>query len=239
MGSYKRVLLKLSGEALKGKVSDDIFDKDMLKELVEIIKDIVNSGVELGIVVGGGNIFRGRVCQEFNLERIEADYMGMTATNINGMMLEDILNVSNINAVCFSELPVAKCMKKYCKCAASKALKEGKVVIFAGGTGKPLFSTDTAAALKANDIKAEVILAGKHGTDGVYSDDPSKNKNAVKFDTISYDEFIDKNLTVLDVASIKICKEHDIQVKVFNMDDLKNITKVVNGEDIGTTIRKE
>lgn len=239
MSKYKRVLLKLSGEALKGTSKEDILEKETLAKLASIIKDLVNEGVELGIVVGGGNIFRGRIASDFNLERKNADYMGMVATIINALVVENILNVSGVKAKALSPLPINTIIEEYKQEVANKYLSEGYVVIYGGGRGLPFFTTDTTAALRANETGCEIILAGKHGADGVYSDDPNKNENAVKYETVSFDEFLDKKLQAMDLDAIRICKENNISIRVFNMDDLDNIKKVVDGEPIGSLIRKD
>lgn len=235
---YKTILLKLSGEALKAN-GKEVWDYKELLHLTNIIKEIHNKGIRIGIVVGGGNIFRGRVAEQLNLERVNADYMGMMATNINGMMLCNTFNQNGVKTTLYSAIPVENVIEKYNKETTLKDLDEGKVVIFAGGFGLPYYSTDTGSADKAFDIDATALLVGKHGVDGVYDKDPVKYNDAIKFDKITYDQIIDNNIQAMDIESIKLCKKNNTLVRVFNMDDLDNILKVLEDDQMGTTIRKE
>ena len=239
MAKYKRVLLKISGEALKGDQDSDIVESKTLKALAQTIKAIHDEGVEVGIVCGGGNIFRGRVAQDFGLERINADYMGMTATIINALVLKNIFTVLGIDSEAMSALSMSEVLLDYDPKKANELLSAGKVVIFGGGTGKPLLSTDTAAALRARDIKAEVILAGKSGVDGVYDSDPNTNKKAKFLSHLSYQDYYSLKLEALDVEAIKICEANNIAIRVFNTNDFENFIRVVNGDTIGTYIGKE
>lgn len=235
---YTRILLKLSGEALKEN-DTDLFSVDLIKKLGDTLKELTNKGVKIGIVVGGGNIFRGRVSEQFNLDRVLSDKMGMLATNINGLLLNNVFNQNGIDCALMSAMPVPGVVEDIIVKEANTNLDEGKIVIFAGGTGKPYFSTDTAASLRAIDIKADVILACKNGIDGFYSDDPRNNPNAKFLPFLTYDEILEKKLNAMDLDSIKICKENNIEIRVFNMNDLNNIIKVCEGDNIGTRIGKE
>ena len=239
MAEYKRVLLKISGESLKGNQDHDIVESKALRELATTIKNIHEQGVEIGIVVGGGNIFRGRVSQDFGLERINADYMGMTATIINALVLKNIFTVLGIESEAMSCLSMPSVLEDYDALKANKLLEEGKVVIFGGGTGKPLLSTDTAAALRARDIHADVILAGKSGVDGIYDKDPKTHKDAKFLEHVTYKEYYDLHLEALDIEAIKICEANNIEIRVFNSNDFENMNRVVNGSTIGSYIRKE
>ncbi len=235
---YKKILLKLSGEALK--VNDsDIFDVDVLNKLSLIVKKIVDEGIKVGIVVGGGNIMRGRNSNKLGLERVNLDYIGMLATNINALLLQNVFTKNGIEVETFSALPVKDTIEEIDVKKANIALDNNKVVIFGGGTGKPFVSTDTAASLRAKEINADVILAGKHGVDGVYNDDPNVNKEAFMYKEVSYDEIIKNSIKALDIEAIKICKENNTIIRVFNMDDLDNILKVLEDTNMGTTIRKD
>jgi len=236
MALYKRVLLKLSGEALKGN-NQDILDRDVMQELSDTVKQLVNKNVQVGIVVGGGNIFRGRIAEQLNLERVNADYVGMTATIINGLMLENVFKINGLKAKTFSMLPIKGVVEKFNKSKANRYLNNDYIVILAGGTGKPYLSTDTAAAIKAQEINAEIILAGKNGVDGVYDDDPSKNPKAKLYKEMSYQEFVNKDLKAFDIEGIKICQKNNIKIRVFNMNKLSNISKVVDDEKLGTIIK--
>lgn len=238
MPEYKRVLLKLSGEALKGG-HEDILDNKVLYDFAKVMKQVVDLNVQVGIVVGGGNIWRGRVASEFGLDRANADYMGMTATIINALVLKDILNVSGIKAEATTCLDMPGIIQSYDVDKANKLLDEGYVVIFGGGTGKPFLSTDTAAAMRAKDIHADALLSGKNGVDGYYSGNPDTDPNAKFYPFISYEDIIKQDLQAMDIPAIKICQENDIKIRVFNINDLENILKVIQGSTMGTYIGKE
>lgn len=236
---YQRILLKISGEALKGDQQEDILESKYLRKVGEMIKQIYSKDIDIGIVIGGGNIWRGRVAKDFGLDRANADYMGMTATIINTLVLNDILNILGVPCACLSALEIPGVIKKYSVEEANKLLSERKVVIFGGGTGHPFLSTDTAAAMRASEIKADVLLAGKNGAEGFYDSDPNINPNAKFFSKLTYQEIIDMNLQAMDIESIKICKENNTLIRVFNMNNLDNVIKVVDGDNMGTTIGKE
>ncbi len=236
MMKYKRVLLKLSGEALKG--SDNIIDSSTIFELGKQINKLVDLGVEVAIVVGGGNIWRGKTASDLGMDRSTADYMGMLATMMNGLAISDGIEKFGASTRLMSALEAYRIAEPYIRRRAIKHLQNGKVVIFVGGTGSPYFSTDTASALRAAEINAEVILMAKNFVDGVYDCDPKTNNNAVKFDEITYDEVVSKGLGVMDMTAVTMSKENDIPQIVFNLNEPENIVKVCKGEKIGTTIKK-
>lgn len=230
---YKRVLLKLSGEAIAGSKGFGI-DSQTLGSICDVIKRVTDMGVEVAIVVGGGNFWRGRQAQD--MERVTADYMGMLATVMNGQALQDALEYRGLDTRLQLAFEIKQIGELYVRRKAIRDLEKGRVVIFAGGTGNPFFSTDTCAALRASEMEAEVILAGKT-IDGVYSDDPKVNPDAVKYDSIEYSEILAKELKVIDLAAANICKDNGIPTIVFALSDPENIVRVVAGEEIGTIIK--
>lgn len=229
---YKRILLKLSGEAISGEKGFGI-DPQTLGKMCDTIKRVTEMGVEVAIVVGGGNFWRGRQAQD--IERVTADYMGMLATVMNGQALQDALEYRGIDTRLQLAFEIKQIGEPYIRRKAIRHLEMGRVVIFSGGTGNPFFSTDTCAALRASEINAEVILAGKT-IDGVYSDDPKANPNATKFDEIKYSEILEKNLKVIDSSAATICRDNHIPTFVFALSDPENIVRAVAGENIGTII---
>lgn len=228
---YKRVLLKLSGEAL-----GNPFDTKMLDTISRQIKKIVEDGCDVGIVVGGGNICRGRTFEKLGLDRKESDYIGMEATVINAQMVGASLSLLNVPNKVLSTIKVQR-VEEYSAKKANALLKKHVVCIFGGGTGKPFFSTDTGSALRAKDIKAECILLAKNGVDGVYTADPKVDKTATRYDSLSFDDIIKKNLQVIDIAAAKICKKEGIEGFVFDMAAKNNIVKAVKGKAVGTIIK--
>lgn len=230
---YKRVLLKLSGEALAGEKGFGI-DTETMGKVCDSIKKVVEAGVEVAIVVGGGNFWRGRKAQE--MERTTADYMGMLATIMNGQALQDALELRGLDTRLQSAIEMRQIAEPYIRRKAVRHLEKGRVVIFAGGTGNPFFSTDTCAALRATEINAEIILFGKT-VDGVYDSDPKENKNAKKFDEISYSEILAKNLKVIDSTAASLCRDNNVPTMIFAVSDAENILKAVYGENIGTIIK--
>ncbi len=232
---YKRVLLKLSGEALAGKKGFG-FDTETLKETCKKIQKFVENDIELGIVIGGGNFWRGRSSED--MDRSTADGIGMMATIMNSLALCDTLRTIGIDSKIMSAIDVPKFAEFYVKDKAVNYMKEGKVVIFAGGTGNPFFSTDSGAALRACEIEADIIFLAKN-VDGVYSADPKEDKNAVKFDKLTYSEVIKKDLKVMDQTAVLLCKENNIPVLVFGLNPAENIEKAMNGEIIGTIVEGE
>jgi len=234
---YKRVLLKLSGEALAGK--DKIFDPETLSALALQLKEIHDEGVELAIVVGGGNFVRGKFAEELNMDRVQVDNMGMLATVINALAVQNALEKAGVPTRVQTAIEMNKVAEPYILRRAIRHLEKGRVVIFGAGVGSPYFSTDTTAALRASEIKAEVILMAKNGVDGVYSADPKIVKDAIRYERLSYFNLIEKDLKVMDTTAISMCMDNDVDLIVFNMNDMKNIKKAVHGDVIGTVISKE
>ena len=231
---YKRILLKLSGEALLGKNSYGI-DNDRLVDYASEIKQIHNQGVEIAIVIGGGNIFRGLSGSKDGIDRVQADYMGMLATVINGLALQNALENIDIPTRLQSAIKMESIAEPFIKRKATRHLEKGRVVIFASGTGNPYFTTDSAAVLRAIEISADVILKGTR-VDGIYNEDPEKNKKAIKFDDISFEETIRKGLKIMDTTAFTLSKENELPIVVFDMNTKGNLTKVVMGEKIGTKV---
>ena len=231
---YNRILLKLSGEALLGKNSYGI-DNDRLVVYAEEIKEIHKQGVEIAIVIGGGNIFRGLSGSKKGIDRVQADYMGMLATVINGLALQNALENIDIPTRLQSAIKMESIAEPFIKRKATRHLEKGRVVIFASGTGNPYFTTDSAAVLRAIEINADVILKGTR-VDGIYNEDPEKNKEAVKFDDISFEETISKGLKIMDTTAFTLSKENKLPIIVFDMNIKGNLTKVIKGEKIGTKV---
>ncbi len=234
---YKRVLLKLSGEALAGQQNG--LNPAVLVGIAEEVKEITAMGVQVAIVVGGGNFIRGKFAEQMGIDRIQADYMGMLGTVINAIAIQGVFEKNGIETRIQTAIEMSKIAEPFIVRRAIRHLEKGRVVIFAAGTGSPYFSTDTTAALRASEIKADVILMAKNGTDGVYNDDPNKNKNAVKYARLSYNEIIRNNLNVMDQTAIAMCKDNGLDLIVFSMNEKGNIKKAVLGETIGTIISKE
>ncbi len=231
---YNRILLKLSGEALLGKNSYGI-DNDRLVVYAEEIKEIHKQGVEIAIVIGGGNIFRGLSGSKDGIDRVQADYMGMLATAINGLALQNALENINIPTRLQSAIKMESIAEPFIKRKATRHLEKGRVVIFASGTGNPYFTTDSAAVLRAIEINADVILKGTR-VDGIYNEDPEKNKEAIKFDDISFEDTISKGLKIMDTTAFTLSKENKLPIIVFDMNTKGNLTKVIMGEKIGTKV---
>ena len=232
--SYKRVLLKLSGEALLGEKSYGVDPKRILAYSKEI-KEIVDSGVEIAIVIGGGNIFRGVSGASNGIDRVQADYMGMLATVINGLALQSSLEDLKVQTRLQTAFKIEAVAEPYIKRKAVRHLEKKRVVIFSGGTGNPFFTTDSAAVLRAIEINADIILKGTR-VDGIYNNDPEKNKDAVKFKQISYDEAIAKKLKVMDSTAFTLSKENKLPIIVFNMNKPGNLKKIINGKEVGTIV---
>lgn len=233
MIAYKRVLLKLSGEALAGKEGHGI-DPDVVGKICDKVKEIVQMGVQVSIVVGGGNFWRG-ARNGHKMDRVAADYMGMLATAMNGLALQDSLEARGIYTRLQTAIEMREIAEPYIKRKAAKHLDRGRVVIFACGTGHPYFSTDTAAALRAAETESEVILLAKT-IDGVYSADPKIDKNAKKYDKISYKDVLAQDLKVMDSTATALCKDNNIPLQVFAISDPENIVRVIKGEKIGTLV---
>ena len=237
MNAYKRVLVKLSGEALKGN-SSSILSAPCIEESVAAIKGLVDRGVEVSVVCGAGNIWRGKLAETIGIEPAKADYMGMLGTVINALALEAALNNHGVKAIAMSALEMNKVCKSFTQAEANKALKEGYVVIFGGGTGNPFFTTDTCAALRAVETHCDAILMAKNGVDGVYSKDPNVYKDAEFFKQLTYKEFLDKNLGVMDSTAVSLLVDKNIELRVFCMQDPTNFGKIMDGIDVGTKIIK-
>lgn len=231
---YKRVILKISGEALAGCKEYGI-DPNVVNSIAVQIEEIVEFGVQLGIVVGGGNIWRGIVGSAKGMERATADYMGMLATVINALALQDALEKKEVDSRVQTAIEMKEVAEPYIRRRAIRHLEKGRVVIFAGGTGNPYFSTDTAAALRAAEIGAEIILMAKR-VDGVYEDDPVKNPVARRFNQLTYIEVLNKGLAVMDATAISLCMDNKIPILVFNLNEAENIKRAVLGKHIGTYV---
>ena len=232
---YKRILLKLSGEALLGDRTYGI-DPKRIAQYAKDIKNILDLGVEVAIVIGGGNIFRGVSAASNGIDRVQGDYMGMLATVINGMALQSSLEEEKIQTRLQTAIKIEAVAEPYIKRKAVRHLEKKRVVIFGGGTGNPFFTTDSAAVLRAIEVSADVILKGTR-VDGVYDSDPEKNEKAVKFDFISFSDVIGKNLKVMDSTAFTLSQENNLPIVVFNMNKPGNLLKVIKGNKIGTLIK--
>ena len=235
---YKRVILKLSGEAMAGDKGYGI-DPQTIQGMVHEIKEITDLGVEVAIVVGGGNIWRGHIGEEMGMERAQADYMGMLATVMNALALQDVLENNGVESRVQTALDMRQVAEQYIRRKAIRHLEKGRVVIFAAGTGNPYFSTDTNAALRAAEINADVILMAKNNVDGVYDSDPRHNKDAVMYESLSHLDVIAKGLKVMDSTASSLSMDNDIPLIVFNLNKPGNIRRVILGEEIGTTIQNK
>ena len=232
---YKRILLKLSGESLMGEKSFG-FDTSVLSQYAQDIKSITELGVQVAIVIGGGNIYRGMNEAETGIERAHGDYMGMLATVINGMALQAALEKVGIYTRLQSAIKMEQIAEPYIRRRAIRHLEKSRVVIFGAGTGNPYFTTDTAGSLRAIEIKADVILKGTR-VDGIYSADPEKDPSATKYNVMSYDECISKKLNVMDMTAFTLCMENDLPIVVFDMNKIGNLRRVVTGEKVGTLVK--
>ena len=231
---YKRILLKLSGEALMGDKQYGI-DPKRLAKYADEIKQIHDLGVEIAIVIGGGNIFRGVSGASNGMDRVQGDYMGMLATVINGMALQSALEEKGMLTRLQTALKIEAIAEPYIKRRAVRHLEKNRIVIFGAGTGNPYFTTDTAAVLRGVEINADVILKGTR-VDGIYSEDPEKNKNAIKFDTISFDDVLKKGLNVMDTTAFTLSQENKLPIIVFDMNKEGNLFKICSGENVGTVV---
>lgn len=231
---YKRILLKLSGEALMGDLPYGI-DNEKLKEYAQEIKQAIDSGCEVAVVIGGGNIFRGVAGAAKGMDRVQGDYMGMLATVINGMALQGALEDAGVKTRLQSAIEMDKVAEPFIKRRAVRHLEKGRVVIFGAGTGNPYFTTDTAATLRAIEIGADVILKGTR-VDGIYDCDPEKNADAKKFNSLTFDEVFDKNLKVMDMTAFTLSRENKLPIIVFDMNRAGNLLKIVEGERVGTLV---
>lgn len=232
---YKRILLKLSGESLMGNKQFGI-DNNRLSEYAQEIKEIKELGVEVAIVIGGGNIFRGVQAEEGGMDRTHGDYMGMLATMINSMALQAALESVGVHSRLQSAIEMKEIAEPFIRRRAVRHLEKGRVVIFGAGTGNPYFTTDSAASLRAIEINADVILKGTR-VDGIYTADPEKDPNAVKYDNISFDDVYANGLKVMDMTAFTLCKENDLPIIVFDMDTPGNLKKLMSGDQVGTIVR--
>ncbi|MDB6063139.1 MAG: kinase [Verrucomicrobiaceae bacterium] len=230
---YKRILLKLSGEAL-GKDGVGI-DPKILDRMALEIGQLIGIGVQVGLVVGGGNIFRGAALQAAGLDRVTGDHMGMLATVMNGLAMRDALERSNIASRVMSAIPMSGVVDHYDRRKAVRALERGEVVIFAAGTGNPFFTTDSAACLRGIEINAEIVLKATK-VDGIYNDDPMRNPNAVKYDRLTYDDVLDQKLGVMDLTAICLCRDHNLPLRVFAMEKVGALLNIVVGGNEGTVV---
>ena len=231
---YKRILLKLSGEALMGQKSYGI-DPKRIKDYAQEIKQLHQKGVEIAIVIGGGNIFRGMAGSHDGVDRVQADYMGMLATVMNGLALQSALENEAVPTRLQTALKIEAVAEPYIKRKAVRHLEKNRVVIFSAGTGNPFFTTDSAAVLRAIEINADVILKGTR-VDGIYTEDPEKNKEAIKFDTLSFEEVLKRGLKVMDTTAFTLSQENKLPIIVFDMNTQGNLSKVVSGKNIGTRV---
>jgi len=231
---YKRILLKLSGEALMGNKQYGI-DAMRLAEYAEEIKEVVDLGVEVAIVIGGGNIFRGLAGASNGMDRVQADHMGMLATVINGLALQSALEHNGVQTRLQSAIKINEVAEPFIRRRAIRHLEKGRVVIFGGGTGNPYFTTDSAAVLRAIEVEADVILKGTR-VDGIYTSDPEKDKTATKFETISFNDVLTKGLKVMDTTAFTLSQENNLPIVVFDMNKKGNLLKIVSGENIGTVV---
>ncbi|MBQ4913961.1 UMP kinase [Maribacter sp. MMG018] len=231
---YKRILLKLSGEALMGENQYGI-DPKRLAEYAEEIKQVVEKGIQVAIVIGGGNIFRGLAGAATGMDRVQGDHMGMLATVINGLALQSALEMKDVQTRLQSAIHINEVAEPFIRRRALRHLEKGRVVIFGGGTGNPYFTTDSAAVLRAIEIEADVILKGTR-VDGIYTSDPEKDKNATKFDTISFQDVLQKGLKVMDTTAFTLSQENELPIVVFDMNRKGNLLKIIEGETIGTTV---
>jgi uridylate kinase len=232
---YKRILLKLSGEALQGPGKENHIDPVVLEQYSEEIKELVEHGVELAIVIGGGNIFRGGEAERLGIDRVQGDYMGMLATVINGMALQSALERHGLYTRLMSGIKMEQVCEPFIRRRAIRHLEKGRVVIFGAGIGNPYFTTDSTASLRAIEIQADVVLKGTR-VDGVYNKDPEKHSDAVRFSRLSFQEAYEKNLNIMDMTAFTLCMENKLPIIVFDMNKRGNLLKVAMGEEAGTLI---
>ena len=232
---YKRILIKLSGEALAGEKGVGI-DVETVKTIAKEIAEVHSSGVEIALVIGGGNLWRGEPAAAAGMDRVQADYTGMLGTVMNALVMADSLQQNGVDTRVQTSIPMQNVAEPYIRGRALRHLEKNRIVIFAAGIGSPYFSTDTTAALRAAEIDAEAILMAKNGVDGVYNADPKKDANAVKFDELTHVEVIKRGLKIMDATASTLSMDNDIDLVVFNMNEPGNIKRVIFGEQIGTTV---
>ncbi len=231
---YKRIVLKLSGEALMGQQEFGI-EQSQLESYAQSIKEVFDTGIEMAIVIGGGNIYRGLQAEKSGIDRVQGDYMGMLATVINGLALQNVMEKNGIFTRLVSAIKMEQICEPYIRRKAIRHMEKGRVVIFSAGTGNPFFTTDTAASLRAIEIEADVILKGTK-VDGVYSADPVKDKSAKRYESITFSEVYDNRLKVMDMTAFTLCNENNLPIIVFDMNKKGNLLKVVQGEKVGTLV---
>ncbi len=236
---YKRIVLKVSGEALESEKDRSIYDEKKLKDIAKVVKSAYDLGVQISIVVGAGNIWRGRLADKVGIEHSTADYMGMLGTIMNALALQSSIESLGIDTRVMSAINVPQVCEPYIRRKAISHLEKGNVIIFAGGTGNPFFTTDSCATLRALDINADSIIMGKNGVEGVYDSDPRINKDAKLLKKLTYGEVMSKKLAVMDLTAVAMLADSDVKIHVFNMSDPNSLLKVLEGEDIGSTISKE
>jgi uridylate kinase len=237
-GNMKRIVIKLSGEALANTQEKTILEALHLSTVAKAIKTIQSEGLEVAVVIGAGNIWRGKLAQTIGIESSTADYMGMLGTIINSLALQSALENEGVQCRVLSSIHVEQVAENYIRRRAIRHLEKGRVVIFAGGTGSPYFSTDTTASLRAMEIHADTILMAKNGVSGVYDSDPKVNANAKLIKHLTFDEMLNKKLTVMDLTAVSLIKDSSIIIRVFDMKDTKNLLQVIKDQSIGTTIQK-
>ncbi len=236
---YKRIVLKVSGEALENETDHSIYDERKLKAVANVVKQAHDLGVQISLVVGAGNIWRGRLADKVGIERSTADYMGMLGTIMNGLALQSALESLGLSTKVMSSINVPQVCEPYIRRKAISHLEKGQVVVFAGGTGNPYFTTDSCATLRALEINADSIIMGKNGVEGVYDSDPRTNKDAKLLKKLTYTEVMAKKLAVMDLTAVAMLADSDVKIHVFNMSDPNSLLRVLQGEDIGSTISKE
>ncbi len=232
--NLKRVLLKLSGESLMGEKQFGI-DPKVVSQYAKDIKEALDLGIEIAIVIGGGNIFRGLQAKDSGIDRVSGDYMGMLATVINGVALQNGLEKAGIYTRLVSAIEMKEIAEPYIRRKATRHLEKGRVVIFVAGTGSPYFTTDSAAALRSSEINADAVLKGTR-VDGIYNKDPEKNPDAIKYDKLSFEDVLNQKLSIMDTTAFTLCQENNVPILVFNMDQPGNLAKLLKGEKIGTIV---
>lgn len=236
---YKTVVVKVSGEALADEADKTILDKKVLKDIAKTIKEAHDLGTRVGVVVGAGNIWRGRLAEKAGIERSTADYMGMLGTIINALALQSAIEEEGLSVRVMSAIDVPQCCERYIRRKAISHLEKGRVVIFAGGTGNPYFTTDSNATLRALDINADAILMGKNGVEGVYDSDPRKNPDAKLLKHVTFQEVVERKLGVMDLTAVAMLESSPIKIHVYNMEDQDALIRILKGEKIGSVISRE
>jgi len=235
---YKRILLKLSGEALSGADKKQVIDFDILQQFAKEVKTIVDAGVQVAVVIGGGNIFRGASVEKSGIDRVQGDHMGMLATVINSMAIQSSLEKFGMVTRLLSAIKMEQVAEPMIRRRAVRHLEKGRIVIFGAGTGNPYFTTDSAGALRAIEINADAVLKGTR-VDGIYTADPEKDPHATRYEKISYDEALAKNLKIMDLTAFALCKENNLPIIVFDMNKPGNLLRLINGESVGTLVTNE